>query len=327
MTLSEMADYVTAKVGQTDAQSVAICKTFIDRRYRMIWDAALWKDTQIMSLASQDPNDVTQVFMPREMERVMKIRDIVNQSNLAFGTIGTLMEYDPSLFTETGTETAFVHLPSLATPTVLPVDSQVTATPASFPGSDPNSYVGMSFYVKGKIATYGAIVGESVEFSTPDTDVTTQNTYSEIYAISKPITGGLVSFAAFTGIGILYPSDTCAPQYARVKLLPAKDSLSGGMRFLCYGKRRCEPVVNDGDVPLITGIDNALLMYAQADMLQRQRQYAKSQAILAEATAQVQELLDLEKNQMAYEQRVIPVPVNTQWYYDDFFGARGKSYW
>lgn len=327
MTLAELADYVTAKVGQTDTQSVQICKTFLNARYRMIWDTALWKDTQIMVTVDVDPVDTTQVFMPREMERVMKIRNTVSSTTLLFGgTIGTLMDYDPTLFDQSGLESTFIHLPSLAQPYLFD-HATFTFTPNVGTSGDVNAFVGAQVYIKGPLLVSGGqIVGETVTLGQTGVPVSTQNDYAEVYSLSKPVTDGIVSVQAgavnFAG---MYPDETSAPQYARVKLLPGPTDTTG--RYLCYGKRRVLPLVDDGDSPLITGIDNALLAFAQADMLQRQRQYAKSQALLQEATGQMQELLDLERNQMAYLQRVIPAPVNTNLYYDDFYGNLGKGYW
>ena len=45
MTLSELATFICTKLSDTDADSVAVCKSFINRRYQMIWDSALWTET------------------------------------------------------------------------------------------------------------------------------------------------------------------------------------------------------------------------------------------------------------------------------------------
>lgn len=45
MTLSEMADFVTTKMMDTEPDSVVICKDFINRRYHMIWDSAIWSES------------------------------------------------------------------------------------------------------------------------------------------------------------------------------------------------------------------------------------------------------------------------------------------
>lgn len=45
MTKSEIATYVTTKLSDTDSATVAFAKLCIDRRYDMIWSAALWTET------------------------------------------------------------------------------------------------------------------------------------------------------------------------------------------------------------------------------------------------------------------------------------------
>ncbi len=42
MTLTQLADQVTTKLSDTDSDSVATCKKFINNRYRMLWESALW---------------------------------------------------------------------------------------------------------------------------------------------------------------------------------------------------------------------------------------------------------------------------------------------
>lgn len=45
MTLSELASFITTKLSDTDAASVTACKGFINRRYQMAWDSALFTET------------------------------------------------------------------------------------------------------------------------------------------------------------------------------------------------------------------------------------------------------------------------------------------
>lgn len=45
MTLSQLAAFVTDKLQDTDAASVTACKSYINRRYQLLWDGALWTET------------------------------------------------------------------------------------------------------------------------------------------------------------------------------------------------------------------------------------------------------------------------------------------
>lgn len=100
MTLSEIATYITGKVGQIDATSVALCKTFIKRRYQLIWDSHPWRDAQITASTSVTAG-TSSVAMPASMERVIAI-----QANLRFlDPVDStyLIQTDPGIFTRSGT--------------------------------------------------------------------------------------------------------------------------------------------------------------------------------------------------------------------------------
>lgn len=45
MTLSELADQITTKLSDTDAESVTTCKKFLNNRYRMLFESALWTNS------------------------------------------------------------------------------------------------------------------------------------------------------------------------------------------------------------------------------------------------------------------------------------------
>ena len=68
----------------------------------------------------------------------------------------------------------------------------------------------------------------------------------------------------------------------------------------------------DTDTPALNGIDNALLAFAEGDMLERSRQYGKAQIKYQEAASQVQIMKDLENGQRQSISRIIPYT------YDDY---------
>ena len=45
MTLTELADQITTKMGDTESASVTTCKTYINNRYRMLWEGGLWTNS------------------------------------------------------------------------------------------------------------------------------------------------------------------------------------------------------------------------------------------------------------------------------------------
>ena len=71
------------------------------------------------------------------------------------------------------------------------------------------------------------------------------------------------------------------------------------------------------DKPAISNLDNALLAFAEADMLTRERQYSKAQIMQAEAVAQTKVAVGVEKNQSANNLQVLAVD-SGEWSRDDW---------
>ena len=75
--------------------------------------------------------------------------------------------------------------------------------------------------------------------------------------------------------------------------------------------------LGDSDSPKINGIDNALLAYVEADMLEHVRQYGKAQVKQQEAAGQMMLVRDLETAQSARVSKLIPEVAST-WDIHDF---------
>jgi hypothetical protein len=84
---------------------------------------------------------------------------------------------------------------------------------------------------------------------------------------------------------------------------------SAPLEVLALGKRTYPGLLHDFEAPALSNVENALLAYAMADMLERQRQYAKAQLKLQEAQEQMALLHDLERHQSASETRIIPAMI------------------
>jgi hypothetical protein len=233
MTLAEYSTFVTNKLGQFDALSVSLCKEFAKARYKMIWDAYLWRDTQalITGLAA----DTTGVMLfPAGVERIIAIRasrtHILTQADSPM-----LMQLDPTVFERTG----------------------------------------------------------------------------------EP-----VAFEDFT--------DTADGNKLKLRLYPVPQA---SIEITLAGKRALIPLVNNDDRPIIRNVDNALIAFVQGDMLQRARQYGKAKEAFAEAGALLQSIQNLETQQSARVQRVIPEvePDAYESYWDDqksfmLGGGSGQPY-
>lgn len=74
---------------------------------------------------------------------------------------------------------------------------------------------------------------------------------------------------------------------------PAPDA-SANQFMLVYGKKVFAPL-GASDTPILRNIDNCLIAFVQGDMLQRQRQYAKSQALEQQASSLLEQMRAIEK--------------------------------
>lgn len=448
MTLAELADYVTQKVGQTDSNSVAICKTFIQRRNQMIWDFAIWADAQALITVQSNAVDFSEIDFPESVERVMNLRNVTTASPVQGVSIGTIFDFDSSIFAQTGMEWKFIHLPSGYAPFAtgvghvtfvaedifgsdvavitlygnnatgvdvsetisVPLTGQVQTTLLNFTGktgaSMDNAGIGRGFIVpvddaivlgvyfsldgistnptmlgvtqylqivtlagddadtlathvgtflepyispgpvvpgSGTILLTALTIGPMDDITDYDTGIgitivqgslgsntTTLTSFNQLYYLSSElfqpsipmINEADVGIGAFSGS--LFPENAVTERVQRIRCYPARTVQD---TYLAHVKLVAPALSSDDDIPQIKGIDNVLLAFAQADMLQRQRQYAKAQALMTEAQGQLQIMLDLEKNQQAFDSCVVPALVNSDQYYDDFFGARGKGWW
>jgi hypothetical protein len=68
-------------------------------------------------------------------------------------------------------------------------------------------------------------------------------------------------------------------------------------QMMIIGKRTLPPLVNDSDMPIIRGIDQVIIAYAESDMLEYHRQYGKAQQKFAEAEKLFADAVALEQQQ------------------------------
>jgi len=108
MKKASMAQFVGDKVQKTDTDSIALIKKFIDRRYEMIWDSALWRQslgttTYTVAVDTEDVTLNSTVDFPVSARwNDMEIIPIDHQ---------TVFQIDPTLFNDAGSVTNFITLP------------------------------------------------------------------------------------------------------------------------------------------------------------------------------------------------------------------------
>lgn len=330
MTLAEIADHVCEIVGTTDADSVTLCKTFVQRRYSLIWDAHPWRETLDVITQTADSDYRDQVFRKgANIERILAIGwdDLITLEPVEWTN---LLLQDSAAFTATGGSvgqfTLRRHTPvwhgvdwletNGASGLSVRVTNLNTATPVTI------TIYGPRFYGLGYAEQVSQVIDTTSEFSIP------LSRFREITRITLSTTGFAsgndlelgTTGGTWTDFFVTPDTITEAPVYPQVRLSKKADS-ARTMRAL--GKLRVQTLA-DGDTPLLPNVTEALINFAQADMLERQRQYSKAQVKKTEGAGLVQMLVDLQRRQTADGSQIIPA-IEPDPY--GLAGQQSKGYW
>ena len=153
MTLDDYTNFICSKIGQSDDPSRQACASYVQARYRMIWDSLLWRDARC--LVNVTATGAT-LALPAAVERVVSIRLMTVNGSPCLGYPGflepvddaSLLESVPGVLGRTGTpqfyeEFADVDDPAQVrklrlypTPTSEMPAALLIAGKRPFPGSD-----------------------------------------------------------------------------------------------------------------------------------------------------------------------------------------------
>jgi hypothetical protein len=291
MTLSEIASLVCTKCHRTDTASLQEAKTYIRSRYKMLWDSRPWRDS--IGMLSLDSSSVSQVTtLPAIVDRVMAIR-WGSETNLLPQDLGTIFQVDPAMFERVGSPATF----SIIAP------SGVASSPGGMPIKVTSSNPAASFSVSIKGLLSGVPKYETIVVAGTSV-LTSANSYDEVFSLSKSSTDYPLTAQNSSGSTILSLATwETAKSFQRIHfdMVPSE-----AMACMILFKRTFVPLINDSDSTELTGIDNALLASAIADMLEGQRQYGKAQVKMQEASMMATQMADLERHQSASAAQLIP---------------------
>lgn len=290
MTKKELTDLVCLKCHRNDVQTQAEVGKYIAARYRMLWDSRPWRDSLGM-LSISNPTQTT--ILPGIVDRVQAIR-WGEQSNLLPSDIGAVFSIDPGIFERSGEPVSF----SIISPSA--VEISPAGEKIKISSTDSNASYAVS--VRGMSGN-----SERCETITAvgTTEIESTYAYDEILSLSKSSTSEDCTVKKSTsGTTILtLTAEESARQFQRVHFHQVPDPVK---TILVLFKRRFKPLVNDQDATELTGIDNALIAAAIADVLEAQRQFAKSQLKMQESGALAQGMVDLERHQSASGATLVP---------------------
>ena len=107
MTKLEIANYVGEKVHSTDSDSIAVFKQFVDRRYEMIWNAELWRES--MGTYSTSVGSGTSVI-DLTIEMDFPVSAYWDEREITPVDYQRVFQINPALLDESGTPTDFIVL-------------------------------------------------------------------------------------------------------------------------------------------------------------------------------------------------------------------------
>lgn len=280
---------------KTDAASQAACKKFLRRRYQMIYDGSLWKDALYLDSVTANSNILV---MPANVGLVVGARwsdgTVLDPVEFSF-----LLRTDPTAFERVGTPANVTVINPIG------ISQKIaTAERMSLVSSD-NGDTAIVFLLRGELA--GVEQVEEITLTGTSTVTSTQS-WDTVWVAAKPETLGTVTMTGFTS-GTSYLTlwkDETEKKYQRVRLTSSPDDIDESLLILA--KRRFRDLTKDQDTPQVQAIENALLAYGEADMLERARQYGKAQGKIVEAGAMLQTAKDVAVYQTANIVQLTPEP-------------------
>lgn len=293
LTLGQMTDHVAEVTGAVDAASREAIARFLRRRYQMIWDAQLWDDSKVViALATTVP----EVILPSWVDRVLAVKTVGDDPRLLFPVeVGTLWQLCPRAYEEAGDPLVYSELPPVGVHTH-PNGGKLVFT-SSAGGDNVNVRVRGMFN--------GLVVDETVTLA-GTSSVTSANYFDEVAVLSKPPTTGHVrvttNHAQPYEVQVLLADET-GRRHARLRLHRAFES---ALTLTVLAKRTALELAHANDTPNLTGCENLLIAYGVADMWERMRQVAKSQAKLNEAAALMSALVARDVLQKARVVQLVP---------------------
>ena len=108
MKKAAIAQFVADKVQKTDSSSIALIKKFIDRRYEMLWDSSLWRET-LATTTYTVAVDTQELTLNSSVDFPISAR--WNDLEIIPLDYQAVFQIDATLFNDAGAVTNFVILP------------------------------------------------------------------------------------------------------------------------------------------------------------------------------------------------------------------------
>lgn len=318
MTLAEMADFVCGKVRQQDEKAVQRCKGYLRQRYEMIWAEEAWRDAVwamdfvFTPNSSQRPESWEGIYMfPCVVDRVMAVRRPEGQVGIIAPE--TLFRVGSDMFEEQGESEKFYTL----SPCVAILPATYTGNDVGLQGFEDSTEFTITYIndVNERRKVVGAYTGPAPYLlDARIVEKVTKATSTDVASVNT--NGGTVTLA------VADAKATEFPLKLPIRLFPEPSAVT---TFRALVKKKPIPLEEDGASPELRGVDNCLMAFAQADMLQRSRQYGKADLVVKEAVTLLGQLKAVAVVQEAHHQQIVPRVEQSSGDIGD--SGNGKGYW
>ena len=109
LTKSNLAQFIADKLQKTDQGSLNLIKSFIDRRYEMIWNSAIWRES-LGTTSYSVSADTEEVTLNAAVQ--FPIAASWDDEEITPIDYSAVFRTDPKLFSETGKVANFIVLPN-----------------------------------------------------------------------------------------------------------------------------------------------------------------------------------------------------------------------
>ncbi len=346
MTAGEIVDMACSEAGMTDDESRAFALVQVDKWHRHICQQELWRELVgviVMNSLNGLTTDGSYA-LPDGVDRVLSVRTLAG--TLTHKNITTFFQQEPWDFQREGRQVTFTplapcvdrYIVDYATSADINGQDRIeeigTAAiyyPSGLNGASNIGWSGSITYRDSfnHIRTTPVILGSSIPNSTftgyflSFQTVGLTNAVREIIAFSqvsveypvrvyiynatyRPITSGFTEVASKFG-ALLLPGQTYARPRKWIHVGSAPDSISDPakqLRFLV--KREASSLTNEGQVPDITGCENALTAFVKSALLRMDKRGDEANEALQEANALLMQLKQVAVAQEANHQQLTP---------------------
>jgi hypothetical protein len=300
--LSELASFVCGKARQRDASSLVKCKEFLSRRYELIYNESLWRDS-LWTLDFTFTPEVLGVpeswdgikFMPSVVDRLVALR--VTDQPLSVVADEQLYRSSIDEFTQEGAPARY----STGAPVVCILPTTYDTTDIAIVPHDAAD-VGRTWKM-----TLIDTSGNRLQYEgTLDAGEVISEAVRVVERCTVAECDEYVSLDSRFGdetIATCPAGETIFPARLPVRLVPKPTAATA---FKALVKKKCLALTNDADVPELRGVENILIPLAHGDMMQRARQYGKAEKLHGEGLEMLKEFKTRHVFQETQQMQIVP---------------------